>query len=165
VTKNKEVYDNFKDQLDLPGRKEAVTPYADAANQVKTDALGMIQYLDNWKVRIIQESGGYDSEAKELKREDNIDATTLLLINRGGGDSLKKKLLDLRAKLLESVKDPSAKKAMDAQLPLRVDTTNLKTDNNPRGDWSTSYFYNMPAIAAVTLFSKFENDVRNSEGL
>lgn len=165
VKKNGEVYDNFKDQMALPGRADAVRPYNDAANQVKSDAADMIKYLENWKVRIIEESGGYDSVEKELKREDNIDATTLLLINKGGGDSLKQRLYDIRAKLLAQVKDPNARKSIEESLPLRVDTNNLKSDNNPKGDWATSYFYNMPSIAAVTLFAKFENDVRNSEAI
>ena len=39
-------------------------------------------------------------------------------------------------------------------------------DHNPTGDWSIGNFEkHMPAIAALALFSKFENDVRSSEAL
>jgi gliding motility-associated protein GldM len=165
VNKNKEVYFNFEDLEKQPGRAADVKPYKDAALRVKSEADSMVAYLDTLQQRLVDESGGIEKETQELKREDNIDASTLLFINRGMGAELKKRLTSVRASLLNSVADQKQKAMLDKQLPLRVDTSNLKSDNNPQGDWATAYFYNMPAIAGVTLFSKFKNDVRNSEAL
>jgi gliding motility-associated protein GldM len=39
------------------------------------------------------------------------------------------------------------------------------SDHNPKGDWNIGYFEHMPTIAALALFSKFQNDVRSSEAL
>ena len=41
-----------------------------------------------------------------------------------------------------------------------------KTNNKAnQKDWSASYFYMTPAVAAITILSKFENDVKNSEAM
>ena len=58
--------------------------------------------------------------------------------------------------------DDSVREFMAKQLPIQI-LDPEKSDNNPRGDWATGTFYNMPTLAAVTLFSKLQNDVRNAE--
>ncbi len=49
-------------------------------------------------------------------------------------------------------------------MPLRI-VPAKKNDHNPKGDWSIENFEHMPTIAAIALFSKFQNDVRSSEAL
>jgi len=41
----------------------------------------------------------------------------------------------------------------------------VKNDHNPKADWSIENFEHMPAVAAMALFSKFQNDVRSSQAL
>jgi len=162
--KNDDLYKSFDENENMEGQRERVKPFNDKAKEVKAAAQAMFEYLDNWKVRMIEESGGYDSVDGRIKREDNIDASTLLLVNHNGGDSIKAKIIALRNSMLGAVEDPTIRSALEKQLPLRVDNPK-KSDNNPQGDWSTGNFYNMPTVAAVTLFSKFQSDVRNSEQL
>jgi gliding motility-associated protein GldM len=47
-------------------------------------------------------------------------------------------------------------------IDLKIPKTNNKANQN---DWAASYFYMTPAIAAKTILSKFENDVKNSEAM
>ncbi|HXS35623.1 MAG TPA: gliding motility protein GldM, partial [Flavipsychrobacter sp.] len=162
--KNEDLYKAFNDNENMEGQRERVKPFNDKAKEIKAAAEGMFEYLNQWKIRMIDESGGYDSADDRIKREDNIDASTLLLVNRNGGDSIKSKIIALRQLMLSVIQDPNTRSALDKQLPLRVDNPK-KSDNNPQGDWSTGNFYNMPTVAAVTLFSKFQSDVRNSEQL
>ena len=49
-------------------------------------------------------------------------------------------------------------------MPLSI-TLPPKTENNPKQDWSQAYFEHMPSVAAMAMFSKFQNDVRSAEGL
>jgi gliding motility-associated protein GldM len=80
------------------------------------------------------------------------------------GDSLHKALGKLRNDLLALIQDPEAKKRFATSLP--IDTTIFKTNNTAnQKDWAASYFYMTPAVAAVTILSKFENDVKNSEAM
>lgn len=160
--KNDKLYKNFQDQEDDPVTRDRIKVYNDKAKQVKSLSNTMIEYLEKWKERVIEESGGRESDGS-IKREDNIDASTMLLVEGKGGDTLRTKLTDLRNSFL-SVVNPSYKDQLGKELPIKVDNPE-KTDNNPRGDWATGYFYNMPTMAVITLLSKFQNDVRNSEAM
>src|ERR1700722_17381377 len=69
----------------------------------------------------------------------------------------------MRQFLLSSV-NKSDTAAISPLMPLRV-VAARKNDHNPTGDWNIGNFEHMPAIAAIALFSKFQNDVRSSEAL
>lgn len=162
VDKNKKTYDDFDANENMEGQRDRVKPFNDKAKEAKAAAETLNKFLEDWKERIIIESGGREEDG-EIKRQDNIDASTRLLVEKKGGDTLKNKLLEFRNLLLSLVK-PESKEAMANQMPVKVEDPK-KSDNNPQGDWATGYFYNMPTMAVVTLFSKFQNDIRNSEAL
>lgn len=159
--KNNKLYKEFDDNESMEGQRDRVKPFNDKAKEVKAAAAAIVKYIDEWKERVIIESGGY--EDGEIKRLDNIDASTLLLVERRGGDTLRSKLTAFR-ELVASKVDPKYKDAISKQLPINISNPE-KTDNNPQGDWATAYFHNMPTMAVVTLLSKFQNDVRNSEAI
>jgi len=80
------------------------------------------------------------------------------------GDSLHIELGKIRTALLNLVDDPVDRQRFANSLP--IDTSIFKTNNTAnKKDWSASYFYMTPAVAAVTILSKFENDVKNSEAM
>lgn len=160
VDKNKKVYEAFDASEKEPGQEARVKPYNDKAKQIKAEADKAIKALEDWKEKVVARAGGRD-EKGEIEKEDDIDASTLLLVEEKGGDEIKKMLTDLRAKML-SVIDPSVKPVMEKNLPIRI-VEHKASENNPQGDWSYAYFHNMPTVAAVTLLAKFQNDVRNSE--
>jgi len=160
--KNNELYQRFDEQEAQTGQGPRVKPYNDKAKEVKRVAQQMYDYLENWKARIIEQAGGYDDPARTvIKREDDIDATTLLLVDKKGGDSVKQRIIDTRNLMLSAV-SPSVREVFAKQLPLNITETE-RSDNNPNADWKVGYFQSMPVMAAVTLLSKFQNDVRNSE--
>lgn len=160
--KNKDIYETFQSKEDDPVQRDRIKKYNDRAKIAKKSSQDMIDYLENWKNRVVEEAGGREEDG-EIKRKDNIDASTLLLVERKGGDTLKQRLEGLRADLLGLVSENN-KAQVAKDLPIKI-TEVEKNDNNPRGDWSTAYFYNMPTMAVVALMAKFQNDVRNSEAL
>lgn len=160
--KNSKTYKALDDQQAQTGQEARVKPFNDKAKQVKTAAAEMVKYLDTWKEKIIEESGGREDDG-DIKRKDNIDASTRLLVELKGGDEIKKKLTDLRNLFLSQV-NPSMKDQFSNDLPIKV-ADPQRTDNNPQADWATGYFYNMPTMAVITLLSKFQNDIRNSEAV
>jgi gliding motility-associated protein GldM len=160
--KNNKLYQGFDEQENMEGQRDRVKPYNDKAKAVKAAAEATIKYLENWKEKIVAESGGRD-EKGEIKREDNIDASTLLLVDKKGGAELKAELVKFREMLLSTVK-PEVKAQFEKDLPIKI-VEPERSDNNPQADWSVGYFHNMPTMAVVTLLSKFQNDVRNSEAV
>ena len=160
VDKNKKLYEAFDEVEKQEGQRERIKPFNDKAKEVKAASEATIKYLEDWKEKIIAEAGGKD-EKGEIKKEDDIDASTRLLVEEKGGGEIKKKLQDLRTKML-SVVNADVKAAFEKTLPIKI-VEPEKSDNNPQADWSTGYFNHMPTMAVVTLLAKFQNDVRNSE--
>ncbi len=160
--KNSKLYKGLDDQEAQEASRDRVKPYNDKAKQVKNASAEMIKYLEDWKEKVVVESGGREEDGT-IKRKDNIDASTLLLVEKKGGDEIKNKLIQLREMML-SVVSGDAKQQLTNDLPMKV-VNPEKSDNNPQADWSTGNFYNMPTMAVVTLLAKFQNDVRNSEAV
>ncbi|MBS1774913.1 MAG: gliding motility protein GldM [Bacteroidetes bacterium] len=162
VEKNTKMYSDFDANQAEPGQEARIKPYNDRAKEVRAEAEKSVKFLEDWKEKIITESGGRETDGA-IKREDNIDASTLLLVERKGGNEIRQRLLDLKKYMIDRVK-PEIRERMDKDLSIKTADPE-KTDNNPQGDWATGYFYNMPTMAVITLLSKFQNDIRNSESV
>jgi gliding motility-associated protein GldM len=160
--KNNSTYAAFEEQMSRDAAKTG--PFKAKAEQVKKASAEIYTYLDSLKERIVRESGGRD-EFGELKSKDNLDAPTRVMENQKEGPALEKKLKDLRASLLTYV-DPKNKSKFEKSLPLHIVVGESHGGHGPaKKDW-TSYHFNMvPTIAAVTILSKFQNDIKNSEAL
>ena len=166
--KNTEVYNLIKENEKAPGQEAKVKPYREKADAVVKEADEMIAFLNTWKKRITIEAGGYNVDPEDSalhipSRMDNIDATTKLLVELKGGDTMKKRIMDMRQFLLSQLSAADTT-SISPLMPLRI-THAKKNDHNPTADWSIENFEHMPAIAAIALFSKYQNDVRSSEAL
>jgi len=151
-------------QFDKQGDPEKAAPLKAKAQQVKALSTEMFVYLDTLKSTIVREAGGLNEEG-DIKSKDNLDAPTRVMENQKKGAELEKKLTELRAKMLAFV-DPKEKAEFEKSLPLRVEIGKSHGHNShgPKNATWTSYHFNMvPTIAAVTILSKFQNDVKNSE--
>ena len=118
--KTKAVYDVIKTNAADPTQKDKVMPYKLRADEIVAKSDSMITYLEDWQRKVITEAGGYtkgDNNDSEISRPDNIDATTDLLVEKKGGDDIKKRILALRKFMLESVPQDSA--IVRPQMPLR----------------------------------------------
>lgn len=159
--KNNETYAAFEQKMTEDAAKTG--PFKQKAEQVKAASAEMYTFLDSLKERIVRESGGRD-EFGELKSKDNLDAPTRVMENQKQGPLLEQKLTELRGKLLTYV-DPKDKAKFEKSLPLHIEIGKAHGAHGPAKDW-TSYHFNMvPTIAAVTILSKFQNDIKNSESL
>lgn len=162
--KTNEVYAAIKENEQQPGQAAKVRPYRERADEVVKLSDEMVKYLNEWKKKIVMQAGGYDEHDPTMPAKlDNIDATTMLLVEKHGGDELKGKIEKLRQDMLAAV---NAKEGDDVAkgMPLRV-TPAEKNEHNPKADWSVENFEHMPAVAALALFSKFQNDIRSSQAI
>ena len=160
--KTNATYETIVANENAPGKYDRVHPYRLRADAVKDSADEMVRYLNLWQKRIVIQAGGWNKRDSSINKEEDIDATTRLLVDNRGGDTLRSRITNLRHFLLSQVGQDSAQ--IGKLMPLKVEPV-PKTKNNPTADWNIGYFEHMPAVAAVAMFSKFENDVRNSEQL
>lgn len=112
-------------------------------------------YLENLKERIITASGGKD-ESGMARNDADIDAATKIMVEQKSGDTLKNMIAELRSFMLQQVSNADS---IGSAITLKTVAANGHADS----DWARDYFYHMPVVAAVTIFNKFQNDVRSSE--
>lgn len=164
--KNNETLLEFQANEDMEGHRERVKPFNDQAKEVHEESAKMFSYLEDWKSKIIKQSGGYlkGGEPGEVKNESNIDASTYLLVEKKGGDEIKKKLSDFRDYLLGHISNPALRETVGRDLAVKIQEP-PKSEDNPGGDWSTGMFYHVPTLGVLALISKMQNDVRSSEAV
>ena len=162
--KNAKTYQDFDVNEQIPKDRDRVKPFNDRAKLVKAESQKMVDYLEEWKKKIIAEAGGMRTdEPTEIKSPEDIDASTKLLVEKKGGDEIKQRLEQLRGFMLNQV-DDQGRQALTGRLPLKIAAVEKK-EENPNADWSFGTFNNVPVMGAITLFSKMQNDVRASESV
>jgi gliding motility-associated protein GldM len=161
--KNKNIFSLFAAAMNDQSTKDRAAEWLPKAQQTQKKSEDMIAYIQSLQTRV-RDAADWNP-ADSTYKEDDLEAPTRVMTDPGqAGDSLHNALGKLRSELLSLVDDPLAKQRFTASLP--IDTTIFKTNNTAnQKDWSASYFYMTPAVAAITILSKFENDVKNSEAM
>jgi gliding motility-associated protein GldM len=153
-------------------------PKADAIKKLSAD---LYEQLNGMKQQLKQESQlEVDKEGKEKYNDANLDAATRVFDNNGQGKILYGALRTYKQSMLnvlnpaEFASNPllqkevaKAKSDFERQLPLDLSVPESQTGKAASPDsvenWVTNYFHMTPTIAAITILSKFQNDVKNSE--
>lgn len=162
-SKNSETMFAFQVNEDRPEATERVKPFNDKAKDIKKKSDEVYAYLEDWKSKVITQSGGFvPGQPGVIKDEANIDASTLLLVEKKGGDDIKKQLNDLKTYIIGRFDNDTVKRRFNKELPLQTPDPE-KDENNPQGDWSTGTFYHVPTLGVIALMSKLQSDVRNAE--
>ena len=163
--KNEEIFKSFKAKLEDPTTREKAAIWEPKAQQVRKISDDLYNYIEGLKLELKKESGLKTVDGKEEFKEDDLDAATRLLVQfapegKGKGKELFEKLKAYKEQLLSI--DPAMKKEIEVGLPLDLSIPPT-TSEAGKSDWSYAYFHMTPSIAALTIMSKFQNDVRNSE--
>jgi len=163
--KNVEIFKSFKAKLEDPTSREKAAIWEPKAQQAKKISDDLYNYIEGLKIELKKESGLKIVDGKEEFKEDDLDAGTRLLVQyapegKGKGKELFEKLKVYKEQLLSI--DPEMKKEIELSLPLDLTIPPTSSDAG-KTDWAYAYFHMTPTIAAITIMSKFQNDVRNSE--
>ena len=159
--KNSNIFSAFKSALNDPSTHDRAAQWNPIALKAQAIASQMIVNIEALKQRILQ-AADYDPKDSTYK-EDELEGPTRVMADPGkAGDSLRDQLQNFKTSLLAL--DPAIAKEFQSSLP--IDLTIPKSNNKAnQKDWASSYFYMTPAVAAITILSKFENDVKNSEAM
>jgi gliding motility-associated protein GldM len=164
VRKNADIYKSLKTKLADPKTAEKAAIWAPKAEQAHAYADAMYTYVESLKQELKVESGLKIKEGKEEYKEDDLDATTRLFLKSKSGASkgkeLYNKLEQFKADL--SAIDPLIAKEVIPNLPLDLSIPTTSSIAG-KGDWAYAYFNMTPSVAAITILTKFQNDIRNSE--
>ena len=129
------------------------------ARQVVGFSKGMFDYIESLKGQIISEAGGDPRDPTKKFKEENQDIATRILVEKGAGKELLKKLGEYKNSVLSI--DPSIKAEFEKSLPINLEKP--LTQNKSNNTWEAAYFRMVPTVAALTILAKFQNDVKTSE--
>ncbi|WP_237269317.1 gliding motility protein GldM [Tannerella serpentiformis] len=130
--------------------------------EVKKQSDELFEYIQQLKLRIIRQADGKDANVDQLQHKEDLDAASEIMLSPMGSEAakLKKRLEAYRAAMSRMVDDPEKRTMLERAIDTKVPG---KSGLNLRS-WETALFENMPMASAVTILTKYQNDIRYVEG-
>ena len=154
---NQVIYDDFEQQMAANPQK--VKEWYDKAMQVREMSERLYSLAAELKMAIAHEADGKDANPDSLQNKEDLEAANQIMLapGRGRGEELKKAIETYREGILNMVTDSVKKQHIASDLTTTVPSGILGKN------WQEYMFEAMPAVAAVTMLTKLQNDVRNAE--
>jgi gliding motility-associated protein GldM len=164
ITKSNDVlYKSLSDKLNDPQSAEKAKIWQPKAVQAQELSAKMAAYIDNLKLELKQAANlvmkEKDGKQVEDFKEDNLDASTRLFETGGKGQEFQQRLDEYKKAMLGI--DPAIAKEFESNFP--VSTEVPVGQEGKVKDFTTTYFHMTPTVAALTILSKFQNNVKNAE--
>mgnify|MGYP000704597851 CR=1 FL=1 len=156
---NNTLYKSLESKLTDPQSAEKAKIWQPKALEAQKLSAEMNTYLEGLKAELKKEADLKMIDGKESYREDNLDAATRLFETKGKGKELEARLKQYREAMLNI--DPEIRKEFEKTLP--IDVTIPKSQEGTKKDFTQTYFQMTPTVAALTMLSKFQNNVKNAE--
>jgi gliding motility-associated protein GldM len=163
VTVNKStetIMKSLVDKLSDPTTAAKAQIWHPRALQAQNFSKSVYSYIQGLKDRILTEAGGDPKDPSKSFKEDNLDIATRIMIEKGEGPKLLKMLADYKSNMLTKI-DPSIGDEFKTSLPVNLDKPSSR--NRAGKTWEGAYFHMVPTVAALTILSKFQMDVKTSE--
>ena len=139
--------------------------WLDKATQVVGETDKLYDYIDSLKLQIVRTADGEDGDVNNIRSRDNTEAASVVMLapQGGKGKALKARIDQYRQFVTSFLEDPEKRKNLETALStMPPKSAGVQLDQ--KKTWEETMFDNMPCIAAVTLLTKLQNDVRYAEG-
>lgn len=161
--KNSEIFKSFQKKIEDPTTREKAEIWLPKAQKAKALSDEVYNYIEALKAELKKEAGLKMVEGKEDFKEDDLDAATRMFVSappdgKGKGKELFDKMKNFKEQLLAI--DPEMTAAIGANLPLSLPDAKTEKDKE---EWAYTFFHMTPTVAGITILSKFQNDIKNSE--
>jgi len=153
-----DVLTSLEEKKKDPGTAEKASIWYDKAQKAQEFSKSMYAFIDGLKKKIA-DGAKYDPTSDKDKGIDNLDVTTRVMVEKGDGKLLRSKLEEYKKNILGI--DSQISKTFTTSLP--INTEMPKTKNKSNKTWEAAYFHMVPTVAAMTILSKFQNDIKTSE--
>ncbi len=177
---NAQIYSSFEQAYAENPTK--VEEWKQKADDVKLKSEEMIRYVSKLKDELVTYSGSepvseenpvdddgffhetVDGVMLEIGKEDDLNGPSELMITQKKADELKAAIVAYREFLtsLISEDDEDLKRTINSELSTS-DPQRKSKDEGGNKTWESEHFEDKPLIAVITLLSKIQIDVKNSE--
>lgn len=157
---NRDLYDDFAVLVKKNPAK--VREWYTKAIQLRGTSDSLYNFVEQLKWAIARETDGSKGNPDRLNNEENLDAAghVMLAPISGKGKLLYDAINRYRTHVLRYITDPRQRAIIASDLSTNVP----KNDNALLGkNWQEYMFEDMPAVAAITMLSKLQSDIRKAE--
>jgi gliding motility-associated protein GldM len=150
---------SLEQKMTEPATAEKARLWYPKAQQAQNYAKAVYSYIQGLKDDILTKSGGDPKNPEKKYKEDNLDITTRMMVEKGEGKKLYDKLDQFKKDMLNI--DPEISKEFATSLP--IDLSRPTGQDKSTKKWEYAYFHMVPTVATLTILSKFQDDVKTSE--
>ena len=142
--------------------------WLDKATNVVGETDKLYNYIDSLKLLIVKTADGEDGDVNNIRSRDNTEAASIVMLppketgRPGNGKILRTRIDQYRQFVTSFLDDPEKRKNLEAALS--TVPPKARGEEMSKKNWEETMFDNMPCIAAITLLTKLQNDVRYAEG-
>lgn len=160
-TSTNNVMSSFANLQKDPKTAEKAAIWQPKAVQVTELSKQISSQIDSLKMRMMKAAGYNPAEGDTTFAEDNLDVPTRIMDKEGEGEKLRLALDKFKKDVLAI--DPAIAREFANKIPIDLSVPKSQTGSTAKDNWTTAYFHMTPTIAALTMLSKFQNDVKNTE--
>jgi gliding motility-associated protein GldM len=139
----------------------AVKPFYDKAIEANKISDDLFKMIDKIKDQIITEGKGINPETGQVADQANLEIPTRILVEEGNGDKIEQEVGKTREKfinVLKGIKGIDPEKFANSSITLKIEKP--KSGNKT---WAAFTFNMVPNIAAITLLTKIQGDIKNTQ--
>ncbi len=135
----------------------------DKSREVRGESQKLYAVIDSIKMLIVRHADGNDADVSNIQNRDDLESAAVVMLNPATRKGAQLRAdVDAYRQYIESVVVDSAKRA-SINAALSTEPFHRKGVALPQL-WEEAKFENQPVVAAVTLLTKLQNDVRYAEG-
>ena len=157
--KNQSVYTNFNNAAQENPQKVGELNRAVLKIKERTDTL--YNYITHFKEMIVKKADGPNGKIDDIVAKEDLNFSEEVMITKKNGTLLKKAINDYRGFLLSHI--DTSETSLIASIGKNLDTSDPPGIEGSSPSWESSKFQGYPLIAVITLMSKIQSDIRNSE--
>ena len=136
-------------------------PWMEKGNLLRNYSTTLLNEIDSLKLAIAIQADGKNGNPENLVNLDDLEAASVTMLNpaTNSGRHLKEQLEKFRSNVALLITDSVKRNAVISMLS----TMQSHKEDGVKLTWEEENFDNMPAIAAITILSKLQSDIREAE--
>jgi len=155
------IMSSFEEKMNDPSSAVKAKEWAPKAQRVTQLTKELDSYINSLKQEILAGAGFNPAENGDSTfKEDNQDVATRIMVEEGKGKELHARLQKYKNDVMAI--DPSLKSQVENYMR-QIDLNTPRSRSNTNQTWEGAYFRMVPTVAAITMLSKFQNDVKTAE--
>jgi gliding motility-associated protein GldM len=152
---------SFKEKLTDPSSADKAKIWLPKAERAVEMSKAIYEQINSIKDKI-KIAAGFDPQNPEGGfKEDNVDVATRIMDKEGEGKKLLEALSNYKRDILAL--DPEVGALFKNSLPIDLEVPKLSNKQMGNITWTSAYFNMTPTVAALTMLSKFQNDIKTTE--